>query len=261
MEKQNNLLFDLSKKYSLITGACGLLGEQHAIALSEINSNIILVDINKKKGIILKKKLIKKYSNKVYYFNCDITKVSQIKNLKKKIKKLKINVSVLINNAAINPQPSQNSDNKDWDKSIDLGLSATKNMIEIFVQDMIKNKDGNIINIGSDLSVIAPDQRLYENQKKNKPISYSVVKHGIVGITKYYASLYAEKKIRCNCLSPGGVYNNQSKEFVAKLVSRIPMGRMAKKDEYKGSIQFLASEASKYMTGQNIVIDGGRSVI
>ena len=261
MEKQNNLLFDLSKKYSLITGACGLLGEQHAIALSEINSNIILVDINKKKGIILKKKLIKKYSNKVYYFNCDITKVSQIKNLKKKIKKLKINVSILINNAAINPQPSQNSDNKDWDKSIDLGLSATKNMIEIFVQDMIKNKDGNIINIGSDLSVIAPDQRLYENQKKNKPISYSVVKHGIVGITKYYASLYAEKKIRCNCLSPGGVYNNQSKEFVAKLVSRIPMGRMAKKDEYKGSIQFLASEASKYMTGQNIVIDGGRSVI
>ena len=88
-----------------------------------------------------------------------------------------------------------------------------------------------------------------------------MVKHGIVGITKYYASLYAEKKIRCNCLSPGGVYNNQSKEFVAKLVSRIPMGRMAKKDEYKGSIQFLASEASKYMTGQNIVIDGGRSVI
>ncbi len=261
MEKQNNLLFDLSKKYSLITGACGLLGEQHAIALSEINSNIILVDINKKKGLILKKKLIKKYSNKVYYFNCDITKVNQIKNLKNKIKKLKINVSVLINNAAINPQPNQNSYNKDWDISIDLGLSATKNMIEIFVQDMIKNKHGNIINIGSDLSVIAPDQRLYENEKKNKPISYSVVKHGIVGITKYYASLYAKKKIRCNCLSPGGIYNNQSKKFVAKLVSRIPMGRMAKKNEYKGSIQFLASEASEYMTGQNIVIDGGRSII
>ena len=197
----------------------------------------------------------------MHYFNCDITKINQIKNLKSKIKKLRIYVSVLVNNAAINPQPSQNSDNKNWEKSIDLGLSATKNMIETFVHDMIKNKDGNIINIGSDLSVIAPDQRLYENQKKYKPISYSVVKHGIVGITKYYASLYANKKIRCNCLSPGGVYNNQNKKFVAKLISRIPMGRMAKKDEYKGSIQFLASEASDYMTGQNIVIDGGRSVI
>jgi|TARA_Y100000992_G_scaffold294702_1_gene254765 NAD(P)-dependent dehydrogenase (short-subunit alcohol dehydrogenase family) len=261
MEKQSNSLFDLSNKFSLITGACGLLGEQHAVALSEINSNLILVDINDKKGLILKKKLVRKYSNKIYYFNCDITKKKQINALRNRIKKYKIKINTLINNASINPQPDHKIINENWENSIDLGLTAAKNIIEIFVKDMIKNKNGNIINIGSDLSVIAPDQRIYGSKKNYKPLSYSVIKHGIVGMTKYYASLYAKNKIRCNCLSPGGVYNKQNKKFTKKLISRIPLGRMAKKDEYKGSIQFLASRASDYMTGQNIVIDGGRSII
>lgn len=261
MEKLNKNLFDLKNKFTLITGSCGLLGEQHATALSLINSNLILVDINKKKGLKLEKRLIKKFNNKIFYFNCDITKKKEILKLKQKLKKLNINLDVIINNASINPQPKNKTNEDDWSKSIEVGLTGAKNIIETFCEDMIKKKSGNIINIGSDLSIIAPDQRIYENEKFFKPVSYSVVKHGIVGITKYYSSLLAQHNIRCNCLSPGGVFNNQPRKFVNKITKLIPLKRMANKNEYIGAIQFLASDASKYMTGHNLVVDGGRSII
>ena len=261
MEKLNKNLFDLKNKFTLITGSCGLLGEQHATALSLINSNLILVDINKKKGLKLEKKLNEKFNNKIFYFNCDITKKKEILKLKQKLKKLNINLNVIINNASINPQPKNKTNENDWSKSIEVGLTGAKNIIETFCEDMIKKKSGNIINIGSDLSIIAPDQRVYENEKFFKPVSYSVVKHGIVGITKYYSSLLARHNIRCNCLSPGGVFNNQPRKFVNKITKLIPLKRMANKNEYIGAIQFLASDASKYMTGHNLVVDGGRSII
>jgi len=261
MEKLNKNLFDLKNQYTLITGSCGLLGEQHATALSLINSNLILVDINKKKGLELEKKLKKKFNSKIFYFNCDITKKSQILKLKQKLKKLNIHLNVIINNASINPQPKNKTNKDDWGKSIEVGLTGAKNIIEIFHKEMIRKKSGNIINIGSDLSIIAPDQRIYENIKFFKPVSYSVVKHGVVGITKYYSSLLAQYNIRCNCLSPGGVFNNQPRKFVNKITKLIPLKRMAKKNEYIGAIQFLASDASKYMTGHNLVVDGGRSII
>ena len=260
METQNKI-FDMSDNFCLITGACGLLGKQHAIALLKLNSNVILVDINKTKGLKLARELKKNFSHKIFYYNCDITNVSQIKKLKKEINKKKIYINVLINNAALNPQPKDREKKMNWQKSLDIGLTGAKNMIEIFINDLNKNKLGNIINIGSDLSVIAPDQTIYINKKNYKPVSYSVVKHGIVGLTKYYASLLASKNIRCNCLSPGGVYNKQDIKFVKKLISKIPLNRMATEDEYIGAVQFLASGASKYMTGHNLIIDGGRSII
>ena len=130
---------------------------------------------------------------------------------------------------------------------------------------MAKNKKGVIINIASDLSVIAPDQRLYEIQgvpedsQPTKPISYSVIKTGIIGLTRYLATYWAKSNIRVNAISPGGVFNNQDKIFIDKLEQRIPMQRMANKDEYKGSILYLLSNASNYLTGFNLVVDGGRS--
>ena len=126
---------------------------------------------------------------------------------------------------------------------------------------------GVILNIASDLSVIAPDQALYRQDglvdelQAVKPVTYSVIKTGLIGLTRYLSSYWAHKGIRCNALSPGGVYDGQSDEFVNRLQDIIPMGRMATKDEYVGAIQFLCSDASAYMNGQNIVIDGGRSVI
>ena len=127
-------------------------------------------------------------------------------------------------------------------------------------------KGGVILNIASDLSVISPDQRIYrksglpEDQQPVKPITYSVIKSGLVGLTRYLATYWANRGVRVNALSPGGVHANQSEDFVKRLTNLIPLGRMAKKDEYRSAVQFLCSNASAYLNGQNIVMDGGRSI-
>jgi NAD(P)-dependent dehydrogenase (short-subunit alcohol dehydrogenase family) len=131
---------------------------------------------------------------------------------------------------------------------------------------MAKDKKGGVIlNIASDLSIFAPDQRIYRNDELPdelqpvKPVTYSVIKTGLIGLTRYIATYWANDGVRCNALSPGGVYTNQPEAFVKRLTSLIPLNRMAREDEYKAAVQFLCSEASSYMTGQNIIIDGGRS--
>lgn len=130
---------------------------------------------------------------------------------------------------------------------------------------MARRGKGIILNISSDLGVIAPDQRIYrkevlaDNLQPVKPVTYSVVKHGLIGLTKYLAPYWADKDVRVNVLCTGGVYNNQPQEFVKKFTNLIPMGRMAEKGEYKGAIQFLCSDASSCMTGSCMVMDGGRS--
>ena len=132
---------------------------------------------------------------------------------------------------------------------------------------MAKRKYGIILNIGSDLSFISPDQNLYQKKiikskyQEVKPVSYSIIKHGIVGLTKYTATYWANKNVRCNLLAPGGIYNNQPKEFLNKIKKIIPLKRMAKKNEYEEAILFLISDASSYMNGASLVIDGGRTAL
>ena len=132
---------------------------------------------------------------------------------------------------------------------------------------MAKKNKGVILNISSDLSVISPDQRLYkkdgvdELQQPVKPVTYSVIKTGLIGLTRYLATYWAHKGIRCNALSPGGVYTSQDQNFVSKLEALVPLGRMASADEYHSTVQYLCSDASKYLNGQNIVVDGGRSIL
>tara|TARA_B100000767_G_C19741923_1_gene526615 strand:+ start:71 stop:697 length:627 start_codon:yes stop_codon:yes gene_type:complete len=156
---------------------------------------------------------------------------------------------------------------EDWDFQLKVGLTGAMLCSQVFGQEMAKRGEGIILNIASDLSVFAPDQRLYKkdglrpDQQPVKPVTYSVIKHGLIGLTKYLATYWAEQGVRCNALSPGGVYNGQSDEFVQKLIELIPLKRMASKDEYRGAVQFLCSDASAYMNGQNIVMDGGRSVL
>ena len=248
-------MLKLTSKNILITGAAGLLGKQFCKTLVNQGAKCYLIDIDQKK-------LARNFKNNknIFKYTLDITKFSDIQNFKKKLDKKKIFIDTIINNAAYNPKPNKEN-NSIWEKDLELSLTAVKNLIEIFSKNMKKNKKGNIINIGSDLSIIAPDQRLYSHMNYEKPVSYSVTKHGIIGITKFYASLLAKYNIRVNSLSPGGIFNNQDKRFVSKLIKLIPLNRMAKKNDYNGAIIFMCSDGAKYMTGHNLVLDGGRSII
>ena len=155
-----------------------------------------------------------------------------------------------------------------WDLQISVGLTGAFLCSQVFGAAMaLDGKGGVILNIASDLSVFSPDQRLYkkaglpDNLQPVKPVTYSVIKAGLVGLTRYLATYWADKGVRSNALSPGGVLTGQGDEFVQRLSTLIPLGRMAKRDEYRAAVQFLCSDASSYMNGQNIVMDGGRSVI
>jgi len=260
------------KNFSLITGSAGLLGEFHAVALLEIGHDLVITDLNlnqlKKLEIKLRKKFIKR---KIIALKMDVTSEKSIEIVKNKIQSQGGIVNNLINNAAIDAKIKgsknrlfENFNIDEWKQEINVGLTGAMLCSKIFGGEMVKKKvSGIITNIASDLSVIAPNQNLYKikNQPKfTKPVTYSVIKHGILGLTKYLASYWGEKKIRVNSLSPGPVLNDQSKMLQKNLKREIPLRRLAKKNEYIGAIQFLSSKNSDYMTGQNIVIDGGRSI-
>ena len=270
--------FDLSKSWALVTGAAGLLGLEHSRALLESGANVVLQDIDSDKLKRAQTILQAEYPpNTIRISSSDVTSESSMRLALKELESERIFVSILINNAGINPKYAQVStlgmnsrvehfDLGDWENQIRVGLTGAFICSKVFGSEMAKSGGGVIVNIASDLSVIAPDQRLYEkvgirsDEQPVKPVTYSVIKSGLIGLTKYLATYWHNSGIRVNALSPGGVYEGQEDEFVSKLSALIPLGRMANSEEYRSVIQFLCSDASSYMTGQNVVVDGGRSV-
>ncbi len=269
--------FSLLSRWVVVTGAAGLLGKQHSIALLEIGANVILLDKDSDKLKKLHKELTDlKFIGAILSYQIDITDEVKIEELRNELLSKGILVNVLINNAAINPKYEiisdginssrvENFDLADWDLQLNVGLKGAFICSKAFGSNMAKNKNGVILNIASDLSVIAPDQRIYKTERLKdlqnvKPVTYSVIKSGLIGMTKYLATYWNESNVRVNALSPGGVYENQDSNFIDKLNNLIPLGRMAAPDEYKSAIQFLCSDASSYMTGHNLIIDGGRSI-
>ena len=261
---------NLNHEFGIVTGAVGFLGTMHSEIVLKNRLNLIMLDVNLKKLKSFSKNLKQKYPNKIIkFYKVDVSKVKDILSLKKKIKKKRYKINLIINNACIDPKPTRTKINssknltENWDKELNVSLKGSVLMIETFSESMIKYKKGKIINIASDLSVIAPDQRIYKNGYNNfqKPVTYSIIKHGIVGLTKFYASKFGKYNITCNAVSPSGVYNNHEKNFVKKLTNLIPMKRMANKDDIKHVINFLISDKQKYLTGQNIIVDGGRTII
>ena len=255
-------MFDLSSKIIIITGGAGLLGSRLAEIIISNNGTPIILDNDNKKIVKLKKNVNKK--NLIECHKVDITNKKQIKNTIDKIYKKYKKIDCLINNAGYNPKLGlknnkfENLTIKQWEKEIQIGLTGSLVVTQETVKKMIRQRNGNIINISSDLGVIAPNQSLYSKNNK-KPISYSVVKHGIIGFSKYLATYLAEYNIRSNALCPGGISNNQPKEFVSKIKKLIPLKRMAKINDYDGIILYLCSDYSSYMTGSTIVCDGGRT--
>ena len=268
--------YDLSNKNALITGACGLLGQEHAIALLELGANVVMTDLNNEKYKELNSKF-EGYKGSVSFRKMNVTSFDSIATIGNELYKNGLEIDILLNNAAINPvfdrqsninfSRVENYDLDVWNNELAVGLTGSFLCSKYFGNKMAENSKGGIIlNIASDLSIISPDNRLYEkeelpNEKQFvKPMSYSVIKHGLIGMTKYLSTYWASNNIRCNALSPGGIFDDHDDKFVKKISELIPMGRMAKRDEYRAAVQFLCSEASSYMTGQNIIIDGGRSV-
>lgn len=268
--------YDLSGKKALITGGGGLLGQQHAIALAQIGATVIVADIDRSRADAAANAVCGAAGTKAALgATLDVTSPESVRALAAEVGKL----DILVNNAAIDAKvtsaPGVTNGSRleafelaQWKLELDVGLTGAMLCSQAFGTRMAAAGAGVILNIASDLSVIAPDQRLYrradvrnEREQPVKPVTYSVIKHGLIGLTKYLATYWAESGVRVNALSPGGVFNGQGDEFVHRLTELIPMRRMAKLDEYHAAIQFLCSDASAYMTGQNVVMDGGRSVL
>jgi NAD(P)-dependent dehydrogenase (short-subunit alcohol dehydrogenase family) len=271
--------FSLSGKTALITGAAGLLGIEHATGLLESDSSVVLTDISATALESAKTVLQKDFDpQKIKTMVMDVSQPKAVHAVAKALSEENVFINILINNAAIDPKVQseqgmletsrlENFPLADWDLQVAVGLTGAFICSQVFGSIMAKRGQGGIIlNIASDLSVFSPDQRLYrrtglpEDRQPVKPVTYSVIKAGLVGLTRYLATYWADKGIRCNALSPGGVYTGQADEFVSRLSSLIPLGRMAAKEEYRAAIQFLCSDAAAYMNGQNVVMDGGRSV-
>lgn len=272
--------FDLTGKTALITGAAGFLGVEHAAALLESGAAVVLTDVVESELTGVSKALSKVFNAaKIKTRIMDVTSPASIGEVAKGLWTDDIRIDILVNNAAIDPKVYGNQDTledsrlenfalENWNLQVAVGLTGAFLCSQVYGTAMAKDGQGGVIlNIASDLSVFAPDQRLYRKQgiaddvQPVKPIAYSVIKTGLVGLTRYLSTYWASKGIRANALSPGGVFNGQSEEFVTRLSALIPLGRMATPDEYRAAVQFLCSDASAYMNGQNVVMDGGRSVL
>jgi len=269
--------YDLNGKVAVITGAAGLLGPEHAAALAECGATVVLTDVNLEAAQRSKAALQSDWPGAA--FDCvrlDVTDRAAVRSACDEIVRRHRGVHILINNAAIDPKVKpgasgvegsrlENLALDDWRLQVDVGLTGAFLCCQVFGAWMAQHGGGVILNIASDLGVIAPDQRLYrkeglpEDQQPVKPVTYSVIKTGLLGLTRYLATYWAEHNVRANALSPGGVFAGQGEDFVKRLTNLIPLGRMAARDEYRAAVQFLCSDASRYMTGQNIVMDGGRS--
>jgi NAD(P)-dependent dehydrogenase (short-subunit alcohol dehydrogenase family) len=260
------IIKDLKNKNVVITGGLGFLGSQFSSAFIKNQSNVFILDI-KPKNKINKKLQLSNYFN---YFKCDITNEQQVLNTLKKITKKFKKIDVLINNAFDDYIPKKVKKNEfslehfkedKWDRDLSVGLKGVFLCTKVFGNSMKKNANGGrIINISSDLGIISPDQRIYKKVGFHKPVTYSVIKHGVIGLTKYVATHWAKNKITCNAIAPGGMHNNQNKFFIKEIKKLIPLNRMGKFNEYNSLVLFLASDQSSYITGSTVVIDGGRTI-
>jgi NAD(P)-dependent dehydrogenase (short-subunit alcohol dehydrogenase family) len=278
MERQVKDFFDLTGKVAIITGGAGLLGRKHAEAIAEAGGIPVIADIDSYGTGQACQDISRRYQMDCLGVVTDITRRQSIDALLTQVLERYKQVDILINNAAHNPKVEAEGNTETewsrfenfpldvWQGDLMVGLTGIFLCCQVIGSAMAARGGGVILNIASELAVIAPDQRIYrkdgltDDNQPVKPVTYSVIKSGLIGLTRYLATYWATKNVRVNAISPGGVYNGQSDEFVQKLTNLIPMGRMAQVDEYKGAVLFLISEASSYMTGGNLIIEGGRTV-
>ena len=262
MKTKYNINF--KQKNIIITGGAGYLGSKLALSFKDLGGNVFVID----KDWSSKKKILKKFkSKKIKVIEADLSNPDNIKNIYTKFKKKKIKISCLINNASYNNSNFQNNYTgklsqqsfEVFNESIKVNLAAPFLMSKFFSNIMLQSANPSIINVSSIYSLIAPDFNLYEGTKMGNSAAYSSAKAGLNQLTVWFSSVLAPK-IRVNSVSPGGIYRNQKNSFQKKYKKKCLLGRMATEQDVVGPIIFLASNYSNYITGQNIIIDGGYSV-
>lgn len=262
-----NGLFDLKGRVAIITGGAGLLAAEHAKALCGFGATVVLADVNGEKCKESARQLSEKEVHIVSKY-CDVTsKDSWIKLLEETVNEFG-KVDILVNNAGFtNQNKSANFDApveefplEDWDAIINVNLTGTFLGCQVIGKHMLGRSKGVIINMASLYGVVSPNHRIYPGTGIVQPVAYSVSKHGVIGLTKYLATLWAEKGVRVNALTPGGIYNNHQKDFLNAFEQLNPIGRMSDKSELQGAIVYLASDASSHVIGHNLIVDGGWTV-
>ncbi len=269
-------IFKLNNRVIVITGATGLLGRKHAEAVACYGGIPILLDLSESAVSDLANELNNQYHTGALGFAIDITNEDSIKKNAQELIRRFGQIDGLVNNAANNPKVEDSSkvnfsrlENFSvgvWYADISVGLTGSFLCAKHYGFAISKNPNGgSIVNISSDLGLIAPDQNLYKKEgvsdhlQNVKPVTYSVVKSGLIGLTRYLATYWADKNVRCNAICPGGVENGQPEDFLKQVNKRIPMGRMAYADEYQGTLLWMLSDASSYLNGAIIPVEGGRT--
>ena len=275
-DKDIRELFSLKDKIIVVTGAAGLLGKKHAEAIAGFGGTPILLDIRAKEVDDLANVIREKFDVPSRGYVVDITDEKLVKKNAEELLATFGQINGLVNNAANNPKVEEpgetdfsrleNFPMDVWSQDLAVGLTGAYLCSKWYGTALASNTNGGaIVNIASDLGLIAPDQRLYRNtdrseeQQPVKPVSYSVVKSGLIGLSRYLSTYWPQKNVRSNVICPGGIFNNQNDVFLAAVKERIPMGRMGNVDELQGALVFLLSDASSYMTGAILSVDGGRT--
>lgn len=279
-------LFLLDGRVVVITGGAGLLGVEHARAIHAFGGIPVLADLDEKSA----RAAARRVGPRAIGLGMDVTREESVRRVLRELLRRFRRVHVLVNNAARNPKVEashsaggsskcevrstnrvsasgrlEDLELEDWNLDLAVGLTGAMLCSRVFGAHMAARGGGVILNIASDLALIGPDQRLYAkagfpaSKQPKKPVSYSVVKSGLLGLTRYLATYWADRGVRVNALCPGGVENAQPPEFLRRISALIPLGRMARQDEYRGVVIFLCSEASSYMNGAVISADGGRT--
>jgi NAD(P)-dependent dehydrogenase (short-subunit alcohol dehydrogenase family) len=262
-------LFTLDKKVAIVTGANGLIGRRHVEALSEAGATVIACDIQPTSAI-------GSLDQNVHYFRLDVTDKANLEQVRDEILKNWGRIDILVNNAAVNdmfenPELAatqsmfENYPLEKWERSWKVNVTGVFLCSQVFGSVMAEQGGGSVINVASTYGMVGPDQSIYINpageQVFYKSVAYPATKGAIINFTRFLASYWGKKGVRVNTLSPGGVENGQDYWFIENYASRTCLGRMAKADDYKGALIFLASDASAYMTGANLVVDGGWTAI
>lgn len=265
--------FELTDRVVLISGATGLLGKEFALAVASAGAHLVLGDLKRDSLESLKREIASVYPHtKTWVRVLDVTDASSCRSTAELCETQFNRIDAVIHSAAIDPKFEQGSDTTRfskftefpeelWQSSLDVNLTGAFLLAQATCKVMEKSGKGSIIFLGSNYGLVGPDQRIYkkagQEHQTYKPAIYSVCKAGLLGLTKFLAAYYMNTAIRINLLTPSGVWNQHDDEFVKNYSSRTILGRMSEKNEYRGAVIFLASDASSYMTGANLVIDGG----